>query len=84
MERRGRRDVPVGSVCKKGFLQITVDSGAGASCWPAELMPEVPLKTKQRGVRFQAANGEDLRYHGRKTFTSSRPVEDHRATWSFA
>ena len=39
---------------------ITLDSGAGASCWPAEWMPGVPMKPKQPGVKFRAANGDEL------------------------
>ena len=47
-------------------FQITLDSGAGASCWPAEWMPDVPMKPKQPGVKFRAANGDELEYFGRK------------------
>lgn len=51
---------------KKSKFQITLDSGAGASCWPVEWMPEVPMKPKLPGVKFRAANGEELEYFGRK------------------
>ncbi len=59
-------DVKVGGVDKGQMIQITLDSGAGASCWPAELLPEVPMKPKLKGVRFRAPSGEDLRYRGSK------------------
>ena len=61
-----KTDVKVGGVDKGEMIQITLDSGAGASCWPAELLPEVPMKPKLKGVRFRAASGKDLHYHGRK------------------
>jgi hypothetical protein len=53
---------------QKKMIEITLDSGAGASCWPAGLLPEVPLKPRQKGVRFRAANGEELKYFGKKDF----------------
>lgn len=51
---------------EKNKLEITLDSGAGASCWPVGLLPELPMKPRQKGVRFRAANGAELEYHGRK------------------
>ena len=54
-------------------FSITLDSGAGASCWPVSLMKEVEMKPKQPGIRFRAANGEELKYFGRKRI-GFRPV----------
>ena len=47
-------------------IKITLDSGAGASCWPEKLWREVPLGPKTKGVRFAAANGTALKYVGNK------------------
>ena len=58
---------------KEDKFSITLDSGAGASCWPVSLMPEVEMKPKQPGIRFRAANGEELKYFGRKRI-GFRPV----------
>jgi hypothetical protein len=59
--------VDISSVEKQNrTLQINLGFGAGANCWPAELMPEVPMKPRRGAVRLCAATGEDLEYHGRK------------------
>ena len=42
---------------KTKAIEITLDSGAGASCWPAKLLKKIPMKEKDKGVRFMAANG---------------------------
>ena len=60
-----RTDVPesrvqVGGIDKEKTIQVTLNSGGGASRWPAGLLTEVPMKPKLKGVRFRAANGEDL------------------------
>jgi hypothetical protein len=47
-------------------IEITVDSGAGASCWPSRLLKKVPMMAKDKGVRFRAANGTELKYYGTK------------------
>ena len=47
-------------------IEITVDSGAGASCWPEKLLKRLPMMAKDKGVRFKAANGTELKYHGTK------------------
>ena len=47
-------------------FSITLDSGAGASCWPVGMMQDVEMKPKQPGIKFRAANGEELKYFGRK------------------
>ena len=47
-------------------IEITVDSGAGASCWPEKLSKKIPMLAKDKGVRFKAANGSELKYHGTK------------------
>jgi hypothetical protein len=51
---------------KREVVEATLDSGAGANCWPEGMLPEVPIKPRALGVRFVAANGQDLAYHGRK------------------
>ena len=56
-----------GEDAKKKTVEITIDSGAGASCWPASLLPEVPMQAKDKGVRFRAANGTELKYYGTKS-----------------
>ena len=56
----------VGGETPTNKFQITLDSGAGASCWPAEWMLGVPMKPKQPGVKFRAANDDELEYFGRK------------------
>lgn len=62
-----RMDVDEGmkGVRTKG-IEITIDSGAGASCWPSGLLKKVPMRPKDKGVRFKAANGTELKYHGTK------------------
>ena len=56
----------VGGETPTNKFQITLDSGAGASCWPAEWMPDVPMKPKHPGVKFRTANGDELEQFGRK------------------
>lgn len=51
---------------KTKTVQITLDSGAGASCWPQNLLKKIPMHAKDKGVRFKAANGTELKYHGTK------------------
>ena len=47
-------------------VEITLDSGAGASCWPMNLWKGVPMGPKAKGVKFKAANGSELKYFGTK------------------
>ena len=47
---------------KTKAIEITLDSGAGASCWPAKLLKKITMKEKDKGVRFKAANGAELKY----------------------
>ena len=54
-------------------FSITLDSGAGASCWPVGMMQDVEMEPKQPGIKFRAANGEELKYFGRKSI-GFRPV----------
>ena len=51
---------------KTKTVQITLDSGAGASCWPQNLLKKIPMHAKDKGLRFKAANGTELKYHGTK------------------
>ena len=52
---------------KRKKIKITLDSGAGASCWPEKLWQHVPMGPKTKGVRFAAANGTALKYLGNKS-----------------
>jgi hypothetical protein len=45
---------------------ITLDSGAGASCWPNGKLKNVPMKPKMNGVKFIAAQGTELQCYGMK------------------
>ena len=47
--RRARRDVQVGGVDKEKVTQVTLDSAAGAHCWPIGLLEKVPMKPKLKG-----------------------------------
>ena len=51
---------------KTKAIEIPVDSGAGASCWPAKLLKNIPMKEKDKDVRLKAANGTKLKYYGTK------------------
>ena len=51
---------------KTKTVQITLDSGAGASCWPQKLLPKVKMQAKDKGVRFRAATGTEMQYLGTK------------------
>ena len=44
-----------------------MDSGAGASCWPVNLLKGIPMGPKAKGVKFKAANGTELKYYGMKS-----------------
>ena len=46
---RARRDVQVGGVDKEKVTQVTLDSDAGARCWPIGLLEKVPMKPKLKG-----------------------------------
>ena len=50
----------------KSKRKVTLDSGAGASCLPKHWVPNVPLKPKKKGVKFVAAEGSNMEYHGRR------------------
>ena len=51
---------------KTKAIEITVNSGAGASCWPAKLLKNITMKEKDKGVRFKAASGTELKFYGTK------------------
>ena len=38
--------IDVGQEPKKKTVQITLDSGAGASCWPLNLLKKTPMQAK--------------------------------------
>ena len=63
---------------KTKAIEITVDSGAGASCWPAKLLKNIPMKEKDKGVRFKAANGTELKYYGTKNIKFQSEEKDLR------
>jgi hypothetical protein len=46
--------------------KIIVDSGAAENVMPQKLMRGVPMKEKKAGVRFMAANGEEMANYGQK------------------
>ena len=47
-------------------IKITLDSGAGASCWPEKIVKSSPMNRKTKEVKFSAANGTELKYYGNK------------------
>ncbi len=47
----------VDSAGAKKQIDVTVDSGAGASCWPEKLLKHIPMGPKLEGVRFKAVSG---------------------------
>jgi hypothetical protein len=49
-------------VAKTKAVQITLDSGAGASFLPQNLLKKIPMQAKDKGVRFKAANCTELKY----------------------
>ena len=51
---------------KTKAIEISLDSGAGPSCWPAKLLKKITMKEKDKGVRFKAANGTEFKYYGTK------------------
>ena len=58
-------DVDSGTKGNKGkSIKITLDSGAGASCWPEKFWKSIPMNPKTKGVKFSAANGTELKYGG--------------------
>ena len=44
-----------------------VDSGAAENVMPAETLANVQMMPKKKGIRFVAANGEEMENHGMKT-----------------
>ena len=46
--------------------EVTLDSGAGASCWPKGWLKHVKMWPKKKGVKFMAAQGTEMEYCGRK------------------
>ncbi len=56
-EITGLSRMEVDSTAAKKKIEVTVNSGAGASCWPEKLL---------KGVRFKAANGAEPKYYGAK------------------
>ncbi len=52
----GKEAIDVDTVQEEpNMCQITLDPGAGASCRPKELMKDIPMKPKQKGVRLKVA-----------------------------
>ena len=45
---------------------IVVDSGASEHVMPKGMLENVKMLAKNPGVRFRAANGQEMDYHGRK------------------
>ena len=46
--------------------KVTLDSGAGVSVWPKDLLKKVKLEPKQKGLRMVAANGTEIKNEGQK------------------
>lgn len=68
---------------KKKSIDITVDSGAGASCWTQGLLKKVPMQSRAKGVRFRAANGAELQYLGTKNIKFKVGGEDRVCDMKF-
>ena len=49
--------------------KIVVDSGAAENVMPAEVLANVKMMPKKKGIRFVAANGEEMKNYGMKTVT---------------
>jgi hypothetical protein len=45
---------------------ITLDSGAGVHVWPKDQLKDVPTLPGRPGLRMCAANGSEIKNHGRK------------------
>ena len=45
---------------------ITLDSGAGDHVWPKGQLNDVPILPRKKGLRMCAANGSEIKNHGRK------------------
>ncbi len=45
---------------------ITLDSGEGVHVWPKDKLKEAPTLPKKEGLRMCAANGSEIKNHGRK------------------
>ena len=52
-----------------GDGEITIDSAADESCWPANLCGEFAVKASKRNLRLKAANGSDMLHDGEKNVT---------------
>ena len=46
-----------------------MDSGAAENVMPAEVLANVKMMPKKKGIRFVAANGEEMKNYGMKTVT---------------
>ena len=45
---------------------ITLDSGAGVNVWPEHMLPDVPMRAPEPGLRMTAANGTEIPSKGVK------------------
>jgi len=45
---------------------ITLDSGAGVHVWPKDRLKDVPTMPRNPGLKMCAANGSEIKNHGRK------------------
>ena len=52
-----------------GDGEITIDSAADESCWPASMCGEFEVKASRRNLRLEAANGSDMRHDGETSVT---------------
>jgi hypothetical protein len=60
---------------------ITLDSGAGVNVWPEGMLPAVPLRPPEPGLRMTAANGSEIPNIGSKLieFQGFEPVFSRHA-----
>ena len=52
-----------------GDGEITIDSAADESCWPANFGGAFKVKPTRRNLRLKAANGQEMRHEGEKEIT---------------
>ena len=45
---------------------VTLDSGAGVNVWPKDLLPNVQMMPKKKGLRMVAANRSEIKNYGQK------------------
>ena len=70
MPNRDRDDKSANGYWKSlGDGEITIDSAADESCWPASRCGEFGVRASKRNLRLKAANGSDMRHDGETSVT---------------